>query len=207
MVRRFRTLLLLAFGLFIAAGCSNSPSLDPLEPLTPDGLILAFGDSLTEGYGAPSGNAYPDYLSSMTGHPVYNAGISGEISKDGLARFVDVLDDTNPELVILCHGGNDILRNLSMTDLANNLRDMIEEAESRGIQVVLLGVPEKGLILSAAPVYSDIATSTGVAFIPELLSDVLGDDDLKSDLIHPNAKGYRFIAESLYIALNNAGVF
>jgi len=207
MGRLLRILIPLVVCLTTAVGCSSSDSLDPLAPLSPGATILAFGDSLTEGYGAPSGNAYADYLSSMTGHPVFNAGVSGEISENGLDRFVEVLDEANPELIILCHGGNDILRNLPMADLSANLRGMIAEAQSRGIQIVLLGVPEKGLILSAAPVYAEIASATGVPYMAGLVPEVLSDDDLKSDLVHPNAKGYRVMAEGIYAALNDAGAF
>ncbi|MEJ2415039.1 MAG: GDSL-type esterase/lipase family protein, partial [Sulfurimonas sp.] len=84
------------------------------QPLSKDTTILAFGDSLTAGYGASKGQDYPAHLQRLSGIKVINAGISGEVSADGLKRLPELLQEYKPQLVILCHGGNDILRKKSM---------------------------------------------------------------------------------------------
>ena len=170
----------------------------PLPRLAGDAVILAFGDSLTEGYGVKTDESYPARLASISGRKVINAGISGEISAQGLRRLPKLLEKHNPDLVILCHGGNDFLRKLSMTD-------MIRMAKAQGAEVVLLGVPKPGLFLSAYEVYEKIAADTGVVFIEDLIPEVLGDKDLKSDTVHPNAEGYLVMAKTIYTELQDRG--
>ena len=177
----------------------------PLPRLAGDAVILAFGDSLTEGYGVKTDESYPARLASISGRKVINAGISGEISAQGLRRLPKLLEKHNPDLVILCHGGNDMLRKKSMTDMEKNLRDMISMAKAQGAEGVLLGVPKPGLFLSAYEVYEKIAADTGVVFIEDLIPEVLGDKDLKSDTVHPNAEGYLVMAKTIYTELQDRG--
>ena len=143
----------------------------------------------------------------MSGRTVINAGISGEISNVGLERLPELLDKHQPKLIILCHGGNDFLRKNDIGALEANIRAMISLAKSKNIDVVLLGVPRPGLFLSSAEVYGDIARTTDVVFIEDLLADILADRDLKSDTVHPNAQGYRRMAEGIYQQLGDAGAW
>jgi len=186
----------------LLAGCADQPP--PLSPLPRDAVILAFGDSLTRGTGAGSAASYPAVLGDLTGRTVVNAGIPGELSAAGLTRLPGVLESTNPQLMILCHGGNDMLRKHSLGQLATNLRAMITLARQRGVEVVLVGVPAPGLLLGTAAIYRDIAASMDVPLEDDVLADVLGDAGLKSDPIHPNAAGYRVVAEAVYALLRAA---
>lgn len=186
----------------LIAACGNDPSLPRLPG---DAVILAFGNSLTRGHGADESESYPAILEELTGRTVINAGISGEVSARGLKRLPGLLDRHRPDLLILCHGGNDILRKMDLDTMAANVRNMIDLADSRGIPVILLGVPEPGLFLSAAEVYDELAKQTGVLYIRDLVPDILGDKSLKSDQIHPNSDGYRAMAESIYAVLEDAG--
>lgn len=185
------------------AGCKADKP--PLPRLAADATVLAFGDSLTYGTGAAREQSYPAVLAELTGREVVNAGMPGEVSAAGLARLPELLDEYSPQLLILCHGGNDMLRRSDLAAAAGNLREMIALARERGIEVVLLGVPKPGLFLNAAEFYGEVAASTGVPYEPEALPEILADAALKSDPIHPNAKGYRRLAEAVYALLQEAG--
>ncbi|MDP6183539.1 MAG: GDSL-type esterase/lipase family protein [Gammaproteobacteria bacterium] len=196
---RLSTIWVLCWGL-LACG-SEQPALSPLGA---DAKILAFGDSLTKGTGGGEAN-YPATLSRLGGREVVNAGIPGELSGAGLKRLPRVLDATQPQLLILCHGGNDMLRKKNLKTAANNIRAMVELAQARNVQVLLVGVPKPGLLLGTASFYSDVAAATGIPAEHEILADILSSPGLKSDAIHPNGKGYERMAEAIYEVLKDAG--
>ncbi|MGY8813963.1 MAG: GDSL-type esterase/lipase family protein, partial [Gammaproteobacteria bacterium] len=174
--------------------CNNSPELPRLGN---DAVILTFGDSLTRGKGAKEDESYPVILEKLTGRKVINSGISGELSEEGLKRFPGVIEKHSPDIIILCHGGNDILQKRDLGKMADNVRAMIQIATNKGLPVILLGVPRPGLFLSSAKEYIEIAETTSVFFIEDLIAEVLGDKTLKSDVAHPNGEGYRKIAETI----------
>ena len=183
-------------------GCADEPG---LSRLSADAVILAFGDSLTHGNGARREESYPAVLESLSGKRVINAGVSGEVSATGLKRLPSLLSQHQPQLVLLCHGGNDFLRQLDLGKLEANVTEMIRLARASGAQVVLLGVPRPGLFLSSADLYSRVADSTQTVFIENLVADVLGDNSLKSDTVHPNKQGYRVMAETIHQQLKLSG--
>jgi lysophospholipase L1-like esterase len=187
---------------FFSIGCSNDPK---LQLLADDAVILAFGDSLTYGTGAAKGASYPSVLANLTGLKVINKGIAGEQTAQGLKRLPAVLDETNPDLVILCHGGNDILRRSSKDQARQNLEAMIGLIRASGAQVLLLGVPDFGLFLTAADFIDQAAENTQVAYIPELLPDLQGNRSIKSDNVHFNAEGYAQLAQGIHQSLLNVG--
>ena len=189
-----RTLLLLVLSLSLSA-CSDGPE---MQPITADATILAFGDSLTYGTGTSRDKAYPAVLETLINRKVINAGVPGEVTREGLQRLPQLLSRHQPDLLILCHGGNDILRKLDMHKARNNLQQMIDLARAQQIQVVLIGVPEFGLFLDPAPIYQQIAEENNLPIQLDALSNILSSSRLKSDHIHPNAMGYQQFAE--YIA-------
>ena len=178
-----------------------------LRPLGPDSVILAFGDSLTYGTGAGDDESYPAILEQLVDRTVINEGIPGEVSAAGMARLSSLLTQHQPSLLILCHGGNDILRRKNRAMTANNLRTMINMARSRNIDVVMLGVPDFGLprFLSAAGFYEEVADEMRVPYEGDVLPEVIGKEALKADSVHPNAAGYRLIAEHVAELLKKHG--
>lgn len=205
-VSKFFSVRLVAVALALAgllvAACADQQQLPRLPK---DAVILAFGDSLTHGSGVQKAESYPAILAALSGRSVINAGISGEESTHGLKRLPALLETHRPHLLILCHGGNDILRKRDLNRMAANLREMISLAQADGIAVVMLGVPKPGLFLSSASVYRDVARATGVVFIEDLIPQVLSDQELKSDAVHPNGAGYRKIAERIHTVLRDRG--
>ena len=146
--------LLVVFSTISLLACSDQSPLIPA--LAKDAVILAFGDSLTEGTGAKRGFSYPRQLQNLSGYEVINAGIAGEVSADGVKRLPRVLAEHSPDLVILCHGGNDLLRKLNSAQLRHNLERMIDIIRQSGAEVVLIGVPKPALLLGPAEVYVNI---------------------------------------------------
>ena len=191
----------LFFFLVLFAGCDSGPQISPLDQ---GAVVLAFGDSLTHGTGVSAGQSYPDVLSNLLGRPVINVGVPGEISSAGLKRLPGILDEHSPTLVILCHGGNDFLRRLETAGTLRNLTAMVEMIRARGADVVLVGVPKLGFGLNVPKFYATLAEEQGVPFEGEILVDLLGDKSMKSDEIHPNAPGYRLMAEAIHEVITKA---
>ena len=187
---------------FTLTACDNTP---PLPRLSEDAVILAFGDSLTFGTGADHAQSYPAVLQQLTGRQVINAGVPGEISAKGLKRLPGLLKRYQPKLLVLCHGGNDILRRMSRSGMKQNLDSMIRLAKQQGIAVALLAVPEFGLFLQPAEVYAELAAHHDIPVELDALSAVLQQPSLKSDQVHPNRDGYRHLAQAVAALLKKSG--
>jgi lysophospholipase L1-like esterase len=195
-------LLLLSISICLLVGCKQSAK---LPPLASDGILLAFGDSLTFGTGASENESYPAVLEKLTGHKVLNYGIPGEISAEGLARLPGVLDQEKPAMLILCHGANDLLRHMDQSHASENMREMIRLAKQRGIAVMLIAVPAFDLSLKPPEFYTEVAAEFGIPIEAKALPRILRKGSLKSDYIHPNAAGYRQLAEALASLLKKSG--
>lgn len=191
-----RTVLLAAI-VFSASLAACSSDEIRLPRLTGNAVVLAFGDSLTYGTGAGAGESYPAVLEKMIGFTVVNAGVPGEVTEEGLARLPVVLEREKPALMILCHGGNDLLRRLDPQQTAGNIQAMIRLSREKGAAAVLIAVPSMGLSLAPPPMYREIAKRWSVPLEGKALPGVLSDASLKSDPIHPNAAGYRRLAEAI----------
>jgi lysophospholipase L1-like esterase len=195
--------MFLALALLALAGCSEKPG--QLPQLAADDTILAFGDSLTHGTGANPGEGYPEILAMLTGRRVINAGVPGETTADALARLPRTLEETSPDLVVLCIGGNDFLRKLDPAQTRSNLERMIQMVRAANVPVVLVAVPKPALFSGSDPVYRELATEFKLPLENGIVNEVLRDGELKSDPIHPNAAGYRKIAQALAELLEKSG--
>lgn len=189
--------------LAVLAACGRDPQ---LPRLSEDAVILAFGDSLTYGTGASREHSYPAILEALSGRQVINAGVPGEVTAQGLERLADALDEYAPQLLILCLGGNDMLRRVDEQRIASNLEQMVAMSRARGVPVLLLGVPRPALMgLESASFYEEIAARWQIPLEAEIIPEVLAERRLKSDAIHPNAEGYRRIANAVHAKLKKTG--
>ena len=187
----------------LAAACGEPPR--KLPRLAADAVVLAFGDSLTFGTGAGEQESYPAQLEQLIGRRVVRAGVPGEISSQALERLPAALDEHAPRLLLLCIGGNDFLRRLGNQQVERNVRAMVQLAKSRGVEVMLIGTPELGFTLTPPAFYAGIAKEFRLPYEAGVIGEVLRDSSLKSDQIHPNARGYRLIAERLAAGLSKSG--
>lgn len=188
--------------LLFLVSCSNAQP--HLPQLSEDAVILAFGDSITSGVGAQPGESYPEILQDLINRKVIKSGVPGETSGEGLARLPNELVTHRPKLVLLCLGGNDLLRKMDLEQTAANIRRMSQMVRDSGAEVVLIGVPKPGLRLSTASFYGKISKDMGVPMEGTLLADILSDKKLKADPIHPNGEGYRILAEGIAAFLRKA---
>jgi acyl-CoA thioesterase I len=186
----------------LLAACSDVPA---VPKLAPQDVIVAFGDSLTHGTGANEEESYPAVLGKLINRRVIRAGVAGETTEQGLRRLPRVLSEHHPRLLILCLGGNDLLRRVDEQRTAANLRAMIKLARERNVAVVLMGVPRPGLFTSAPEYYSALADELKLPYEGEAIKRVLYSNAMKSDTIHPNAAGYRRIAEDVAELLRASG--
>jgi lysophospholipase L1-like esterase len=192
-MRRLQFITILAL-LTLFTGCGHRPE---IQELTETSVVVAFEDSLTSGTGVATEDSYPSVLSELIGCRVINAGKPGEDSSSGLRRLPLVLQTERPDLVILCHGGNDLLMRQSPEKTKANLSDMIAMIKEAGSDVILLAVPKTGLRLKPPVLYEELATLHHIPFDPETIPEILSTPSSKSDQVHPNEDGYRQIAESI----------
>lgn len=195
--------LLAALIVLSLAGCGDK--VPPVAKLAATDVVLAFGDSLTYGTGAKAEDSYPVVLSQLIGRTVVRSGVPGEQTAGGLARLPEALDEHKPRLVIVCLGGNDMLRKGTPANIEANLRKILAEIKSRGIDAMLIGVPTPSLIANPPEFYSKLAKEFAIPYEGDIITSVLYKSDLKSDPIHPNAAGYRKVAEAVAGLMRDAG--
>jgi acyl-CoA thioesterase I len=175
----------------------------PILPPEPT-VIVAFGDSLTEGTGVSEEEAYPAQLEEMLkvdGYDVivYNEGVSGELS-GGAVQRIDTVLAHDPDIVILETGVNDILQGVPFEQTSTNINTIIDELQASNVTVILAGMEAygsyQGYSIQIQTMYPRIAEEQNVPFIPFFLAGVAGVPELNlPDYVHPNAAGYRIIAE------------
>jgi len=200
MNRRF---FLAASAVLLLAGCGSD--VPRIGKVGAGDVIVAFGDSLTHGTGATAEESYPAVLGRLIGRTVIRAGVPGEQTAGGLARLPEVLDEHRPKLVIVCLGGNDMLRKGTPANIEANLREILKTIKSRGLDALLIGVPAPAVITRPPDFYSKLAKEFGIPYEGDIVTRVLYRADLKSDPIHPNAAGYRKMAEAVAELLRDAG--
>src|SRR5258705_8596526 len=168
-------------------------------------VILAYGDSLTAGFGTPAGSTYPDQLQRKLDdlgyrYRVVSMGISGDTTSGGLARLRPAVE-TKPSIVILELGANDGLRGLPVPQIKANLDEMVIAFRKTGATVVMAGMtlPRNygpAYVTSFENVFKDLAAKYQLPLIPFFLEGVAGKPQLTlPDFIHPNAAGYTIVVD------------
>ena len=190
----------------LLAGCGRRR----FRKLVAGDAILAVGDSLTAGFGAPKGADYPAQLAQLVGRKVVNGGVSGDTSAQALARLPDLLVQ-KPKLVVVSIGGNDFLQRQPESGTRENIRKMVADIRATGVPAVLVAIPHftTGALLgmvSEHPLYAELADELDVPLLKGAWADILGDKDLKSDAVHANAAGYWLFAEQLAGFLRKLGL-
>ena len=159
------------------------------------GPVVAFGDSLTAGFGSGGpGRDYPAVLSGLIGREVINLGVNGDTVSRAYGR-IEKLEALSPSVVLLLLGGNDLLRRANLDESFALLGEMIRRIQSGGALVVLLGIDGLPLAAPLGKRYLETARTTGALLVPDILKDILGKGSLMADGIHPNGEGYRIMAE------------
>ena len=157
--------------------------------------VIAFGDSLTAGYGAQAGEDYPSRLSALIAQPVINAGVSGDTTQSALARIDGDVLSQDPRIVIVGLGGNDFLQSVPIATTEADLRAIVQKIEGAGAMVILLGFRFPSLTADYEAMYERVARDERCLLVPRITRNILNDQTLKSDAIHPNARGYQLMAE------------
>lgn len=165
-------------------------------PPTATGPWVAFGDSLTEGYGGSEGHNYPALLSNRLGVPILNMGKSGDTTADGLKRLEEIAI-LQPRVVLLCLGGNDSLNQESRTQTFANLAAMIDRLQQGGSFMVLIGIRSASLRDRNEPHFKELARRKQVLYVPDMLKGIAFKPIYMSDAVHPNDAGYEQVAARL----------
>ena len=177
-----------------------TPSSAIVNRMPSGGTIVCFGDSLTYGTGASKGMDYPAQLSRMIGLPVINAGVPGDTTSSALKRL-DGLLDTQPRVVLITLGGNDLKNGISRQTAFDNLRSIIRTIQAEGALVVIGGIDIPFYGKGFGDAYRELAEDTGSVLSPNVFAGIMGTRSLMSDPIHPNGQGYAVMAQHFYRAL------
>jgi acyl-CoA thioesterase I len=196
--RRLFTLLLSAsVALAAASGCDDGPT-------APSAVtVVAFGDSITAGFGTSGDNDYVSVLSNRTGVAIINAGRSGDTTASALARIDSAVLARDADIVIVFLGGNDLLQGVPVQQRIANITTIVQQIRGDGAAVILVGVGS-GAIDPFEGALPGIASQTSSTLVPAVLDGILGVPGLMTDLIHPNNAGHAIIADRIEPALRAA---
>ena len=219
--------ILVLLGIII--GCDNGSGTKK-DDIYDTRAIVCFGDSLTAGYGASNGQAYPDYLQKKIKSPVINAGISGDTTIGALARIDKDVLAKDPQVVIIEFGANDLWQGLTVTQIKNNLEQLIRRIDNGKRKIYIANwVPDNAItadfltalnilrFANGVPALS-MADLTGIAsdfksalialtatanveLVENIFEGIYGKSSLMSDPIHPNARGYELMADKYFNAI------
>ena len=219
---KIAVIYIIIFGIL---GCENASS--PSSSVEIDKRpIVCFGDSLTEGYGASKpgqidkSKSYPAFLQEKIRVDVINVGISGDRASGGLARMDSDVLAKDPQMVILLLGGNDFLGRRSANEAKDDLQAIIDKAKNQNIKIYLASFIGDSTWEESYLQYSQLLPGASISELRSLLADYKRvyaelsseNKDIEyigniwrgigilqmSDPIHPNAEGYRIMADNIF---------
>ena len=188
---------LVAGFLFLRSGGPGWPLMN--WPPSGGSTIVVLGDSLTSGHSVNPGESYVDRLEQRFGVSIVNAGISGNVTADGLKRLDrDVLSE-DPRIVLVFLGGNDMLRKTAPESQFRDLREIVRRIQATGAFVILVGLEAPPLMSSTdyGDLYEEVAREMGTGYVPNAMGGVFGRPSLMADSIHPNAAGHEKMAKRI----------
>jgi lysophospholipase L1-like esterase len=198
MMPRFslRPVLLLLLTCILLTACGGP------EPVTLKGdTIVCFGDSITFGTGASPDRSYPAQLAEMTGKPVINSGIPGDTTAGALQRLERDVLSKSPRIVLVTLGGNDLMHGVDKKTTFKNLKEIVETIQAQNALVVIGGIKLLFWDRGYEEAYEKLAAETGAILVPNILGGLMGNEELMSDTIHPNARGYKIMAQKFYTVI------
>lgn len=158
--------------------------------------VVAFGDSLTRGYGARRGLDYPSRLGEKLGIRIINSGVDGNTTAMGLARLDHDIIPLNPDMVLLCLGGNDFLQRLPQDESFANLEQIIDRLQGNGAVVALIEVNIP--LFGCGDRFRKLARRKGCIYVPNILEGVIGHEKRMKDKVHPNTAGYSLVTQTVH---------
>ncbi len=205
---------------FALTACGNNEAQSATQNLAPTKIvaqsevttIIFLGDSLTAGYGLPSPQAWPEQVQKRlkaNGYKtkVINAGVSGDNTANGLARYEWSVGSANADILVLALGGNDFLQSVSPETMHENLKSIIKQAHDDGLTVILAGVASPRLESRGkayASVYPKLAKQYKLSYFPSMLDGVSGKPELlQGDGLHPTAAGVEIMADRFVLHISD----
>jgi len=164
--------------------------------------IICFGDSITFGYGASIGEDYPTALARMVKLPVVNAGVDGDTSFAALARIEKDVLSKEPVLVIVEFCGSDFIKKIPRETTVKNLGEIIDRIQEKGAMVALVDISAGPFFQEYRSAFKKLASQKKAIFVPVVMYKIITNPAMKSDFFHPNARGYKVIAERVYKAIS-----
>jgi lysophospholipase L1-like esterase len=162
--------------------------------------IVAFGDSLTSGYGADAEKSYPKQLEGLIGHPVLNLGKNGETTTSALTRLDEVIAQ-KPNYVLITLGGNDLRQRTPLDETVTNLETIFTRLQEAGAMVVYLSIHPPLIGDNWIMAIEDVCRRKGVLWVDRIMRELWEDSSRMADSVHPNAEGYGVIAGQVHEAL------
>lgn len=162
--------------------------------------LVAFGDSLTYGYGAARDDSYPAVLARSLNRPVINLGKNGETAQGAAPRIAQALAE-NPYMVLLEFGGNDFMKGVSFEQTLHSMEQMVDAVQAAGAVAVIVDTGGYYGMQKYSKAYKKIAREKGAVFVPGILDGIFNKSAYKADQIHPNAAGYAVVAERVEKAI------
>ncbi len=182
----------------------------PVLPASAQGILIV-GDSISAAFGLEIDQGWTALLEERLQQEgadieVMNASVSGDTTAGGLARLPRLLEQHDPDLVVIELGGNDGLRGMPPSNMQQNLSAMVKQSQEAGAEVLLLGMripPNYGVRYTQAfeQVFADISEKYDVALLPFVLDGIAGEADqslMQSDGIHPTAEGQPLILDNVW---------